>query len=133
MHKPNTYDERDLGSKSHVAIAKVESVRKVEITGDSSGIGKGVGLLLGGALGYNMIGNGSGKTYGALLGALLGVAAAFNAESNFNSRQGLELILIDNYKQRYVIVQDDDGTVFNIGDSVNIIHSGGKTRAVKRV
>lgn len=129
--KPNTYAERVVGSRSYVTMARVESVRKVEIEGGTSGIGSGTGVLLGGAAGYNTIGKGSGRTYGALLGAMLGWAASSAIEKNMNSRAGVELTVLTENRSRYVLVQDDDGTVFNIGDVVKLVDNNGKTRVIK--
>lgn len=129
--KPNTYAERVVGSRSYVTMARVESVRKVEIEGDTSGIGSGTGVLLGGAAGYNTIGKGSGRTYGALLGAMLGWAASSAIEKNMNSRAGVELTVLTEHRNRYVLVQDDDGTVFNVGDVVKLVDNNGKTRVIK--
>jgi outer membrane lipoprotein SlyB len=112
-------------------MARVESVRKVEIEGDTSGIGSGTGVLLGGAAGYNTIGKGSGRTYGALLGAMLGWAASSAIEKNMNSRAGVELTVLTENRSRYVLVQDDDGTVFNVGDVVKLVDNNGKTRVIK--
>lgn len=130
-HKPSVYSEQSIGYKAYVTRGKVESVRFVEIQGDNSGIGAGTGMLLGGAAGYNTIGKGSGRAYGAILGAILGYAASKGIEKTVTSRKGIELTVFTETRSRYVIVQDDDGTVFVPGDAVNIIDSAGKTRVVK--
>lgn len=130
--KPNAYNENSIGRKMYTNIVRVESVRRVEVRGNSSSMGGGFGLVLGAAAGHTWFGKGSGRTAGAILGAMLGYLATTTIEKGINSRDGIAISVVeDRTRMRYIVVQDDDGTIFMPGDLVELVNIDGKYRVVK--
>lgn len=128
---PDVIQRGDAQRLSQVEDGVVLSVRAVVVDGSQSGLGATVGGVVGAVGGYS---SSSVQREGQLLGVLAGVAgaAAGNAIERISTREDAVEILIQlKGGERRAIVQAKATEVFNPGDAVILITSGGKVRVAK--
>jgi outer membrane lipoprotein SlyB len=128
---PDVIQRGDAQRLAHVEDGVVLSVRTVVVDGSQSGIGAAVGGVVGAVGGYS----GSGVQREAqVLGVLAGVAgaAAGNAIERFTTREeAVEILIQLKGGERRAIVQAKAAEVFNPGDAVILVTTGGKVRVTK--
>ena len=128
---PDVIQRGDAQRMAHVEDGVVLSVRSVVVDGSQSGVGAVVGGVVGAVGGYS----GSGVQREAqVLGVLAGVAgaAAGNAIERFTTREeAVEILIQLRGGERRAIVQAKAAEVFNPGDPVILVTTGGKVRVTK--
>lgn len=128
---PDVIQRGDAQRLAHVEDGVVLSVRSVVVDGSQSGVGAVVGGVVGAVGGYS----GSGVQREAqVLGVLAGVAgaAAGNAIERFTTREeAVEILIQLRGGERRAIVQAKAAEVFNPGDPVILVTTGGKVRVTK--
>ncbi len=128
---PDVIQRGDAQRLSQVEDGVVLSVRAVVVDGSQSGVGATVGGVVGAVGGYSAS---SVQREGQLIGVLAGVAgaAAGNAIERLSTREDAVEILVQlKGGERRAIVQAKATEVFNPGDAVILITSGGKVRVAK--
>ena len=114
---PDVYTASQAQREETVRVATVESVRGVKI---SSNNGQPTGL--------GTIGGGNGSIIAGIIGGLAGAVAGNAVENSVAMKDGLEItVRLDNGDYR-AITQTATGEVFNAGDRVRLLSSGGVTR-----
>jgi outer membrane lipoprotein SlyB len=107
-----------------------QAQREVKIS-SNNGQPTGLGLLGGGAIGGiagSQIGGGTGSIVAGIIGGLAGAVAGNAVENTAAMRDGVEItVRLDNGDMR-AITQTNTGEVFNAGDRVRLLSSGGITR-----
>lgn len=121
-----TYTRGQAQTPMQVYYGTVLKVSDVTIESQPTGIGAGAGGVVGGVVG-STIGGGSGRVLATTAGALAGAAAGAAAEKVVGTKPGLEIEVELDDGRLMVIVQEKDD-VFNIGDRVRLIQSGGTMR-----
>jgi outer membrane lipoprotein SlyB len=127
---PDVIKPGDAQRLSQVADAVVLSVRPVVVEGSQSGGGGATGAVLGGVAG---VGASSNSRSGALIGVVGAVAGAVvgNAVERYGTREdALEILLQLSTGERRAVVQAKGNEVFNPGDAVILVTTGGKTRVM---
>ena len=113
-----------------VRMGTVESVRGVTIS-SNNGQPTGIGALGGGAAGAvagSTLGGGKGSILTAIAGGLIGAVAGNAVENGVAKRSGVEItVRLDNGDLR-AITQSATGEIFQAGDRVRLLSSGGVTR-----
>jgi outer membrane lipoprotein SlyB len=111
-------------------MATVESVRGVKIS-SNNGQPSGLGAIGGGALGGvagSTIGGGTGSIITGIIGGIAGAVAGNAIENRTAISDGLEItVRLDNGDMR-AITQTATGEVFQAGERVRLLSSGGVTR-----
>ncbi len=111
-------------------MATVESVRVVKIS-SNDGQPSGLGAIGGGALGAvagSAIGGGRGSIVTGIIGGIAGAVAGNAAENGLAMHDGLEITVRLDTGDMRAITQTATGEVFNAGDRVRLLSSGGVTR-----
>jgi len=126
----DVYTASQAQREQSVRMATVESVRAVKIS-SNNGQPSGLGAIGGGALGAvagSAIGGGKGSIVTGIIGGIAGAVAGNAVENGVAMRDGLEItVRLDNGDYR-AITQTSTGEVFNAGDRVRLLSSGGVTR-----
>jgi outer membrane lipoprotein SlyB len=126
----DVYTASQAQREETVRMATVDSVRAVKIS-SNNGQPTGLGLLGGGAIGGiagSQIGGGTGSIVAGIIGGLAGAVAGNAVENTAAMRDGVEItVRLDNGDMR-AITQTNTGEVFNAGDRVRLLSSGGITR-----
>ncbi|MEX3944842.1 glycine zipper 2TM domain-containing protein [Paraburkholderia sp. BR10937] len=126
----DVYTASQAQREQSVRMATVESVRAVKIS-SNNGQPSGLGAIGGGALGAvagSQIGGGTGSIVTGIIGGIAGAVAGNAVENGVAMRDGLEItVRLDNGDYR-AITQSATGEVFNAGDRVRLLSSGGVTR-----
>lgn len=118
---------RDEARKVHtVKTGVVESVRQVKLEGTKSPVGTIAGGAVGGIAGSS-VGGGRGSAIAAVIGAVAGGLAGSALEEGITRKDGVELTVKLDGGGMIAIVQEAD-EVFNAGDKVRILESGGVSR-----
>ncbi|SAK48683.1 17 kDa surface antigen [Caballeronia arationis] len=127
---PDVYTASQAQREETVRMATVESVRGVKIS-SNNGQPSGLGAIGGGALGAvagSTIGGGTGSILTGIVGGLAGAVAGNAVENNVAVKNGLEItVRLDNGDMR-AITQTSTGEVFQAGERVRLLSSGGVTR-----
>lgn len=127
----DVYTASQAQREETVRMATVESVRGVKISsnnGQPSGLGAVGGGALGGVAAASAIGGGNGSIIAGIIGGLAGAVAGNAVENNVAMKNGLEIIVrLDNSDLR-TITQTSNGEVFQAGERVRLLSSGGVTR-----
>jgi outer membrane lipoprotein SlyB len=127
---PDVYTASQAQREETVRMATVESVRGVKIS-SNNGQPSGLGAIGGGALGAvagSTIGGGTGSILTGIIGGLAGAVAGNAVENNVAVKNGLEItVRLDNGDMR-AITQTSSGEVFQAGERVRLLSSGGVTR-----
>jgi outer membrane lipoprotein SlyB len=126
----DVYSASQAQREAVVRMATIESVRAVKIS-SNNGQPTGLGAIGGGALGAvagSAIGGGRGSIVTGIIGGIAGAVAGNAVENGVALHDGLELtVRLDNGDLR-AITQASTGEVFNAGDRVRLLSSGGETR-----
>lgn len=127
---PDVYTSGQAQREETVRFGTVESVRAVTIS-SNNGQPSGLGAVGGGALGAvagSTIGGGKGSIATAIIGGIAGAVAGNAIENGVAKRSGVEItVRLDNGDLR-AITQTASGEMFNAGDRVRLLSSGGVTR-----
>jgi outer membrane lipoprotein SlyB len=126
----DVYTASQAQREETVRMATVDSVRAVKIS-SNNGQPSGLGAIGGGALGAvagSSIGGGTGSIITGIIGGIAGAVAGNAVENGVAMRDGLEItVRLDNGDIR-AIVQTATGEIFQAGDRVRLLSSGGVTR-----
>ena len=127
----DVYTASQAQREETVRMATVESVRGVKISsnnGQPSGLGAVGGGALGGVAAASAIGGGNGSIIAGIIGGLAGAVAGNAVENSVAMKNGLEItVRLDNGDLR-AITQTANGEVFQAGERVRLLSSGGVTR-----
>ncbi|SAL40742.1 outer membrane lipoprotein [Caballeronia humi] len=127
---PDVYTASQAQREETVRMATVESVRGVKIS-SNNGQPSGLGAIGGGALGAvagSALGGGRGSILTGIVGGLAGAVAGNAVENSTAVKNGLEItVRLDNGDMR-AITQTSTGEVFQAGERVRLLSSGGVTR-----
>jgi outer membrane lipoprotein SlyB len=127
---PDVIQKGDAQRLSQVQDATVLSLRPVVVDGNQSGIGAVTGGVVGGISGSAV----GGRREGAIVGVLVAVVGSVvgNAVERAATREdAVEFLLQLKNGERRTLVQAKGGELFNPGDPVILITTGGKTRVVR--
>ena len=113
---------------STVYDATVLSVRPVTVEGSQSGVGTGVGAVAGGVAAGSNIGRGSGSVVAAVIGAVAGGIIGNAIEKNATKENAVEIMVQLRNGERRAVVQGNTGEVWQPGDAVVLVTTGGRTR-----
>ncbi len=121
----NRYGYQDVGQVTEVEFGKVIAVRKVDITGQNSGVGAATGATAGAFAGAN-VGSGNGSLGAALAGVVIGAVAGHMAEQAMADHQGIEYVIRLKNKHTITVVQNvkADDVVLKKGDKCMVQTSG---------
>ncbi|MGV2293122.1 glycine zipper 2TM domain-containing protein [Trinickia sp. YCB016] len=126
----DVYTASQAQREATVRFGTVESVRAVKIS-SNNGQPSGLGALGGGALGAvagSAIGGGKGSIATAIIGGIAGAVAGNAVENGVAVQNGVEVtVRLDNGDLR-AITQSANGEIFQAGDRVRLLSSGGVTR-----
>jgi outer membrane lipoprotein SlyB len=126
----DVYTASQAQREETVRMATVDSVRAVKIS-SNNGQPTGLGLLGGGAIGGiagSQIGGGTGSIVTGIIGGLAGAVAGNAIENTAAMRDGVEItVRLDNGDMR-AITQTNTGEIFQAGERVRLLSSGGTTR-----
>ncbi|SAK73056.1 17 kDa surface antigen [Caballeronia fortuita] len=127
----DVYTASQAQREETVRMATVESVRGVKISsnnGQPTGLGTIGGGALGGVAAASAIGGGNGSIIAGIIGGLAGAVAGNAVENSVAMKNGLEItVRLDNGDMR-AITQTANGEVFQAGERVRLLSSGGVTR-----
>ena len=127
---PDVIKPGDAQRLSQVSDAVVLSVRTVVVEGSQSGLGGATGAVVGGISGSAVSSNSRSGAVAAVVGAVVGGVVG-NTVERFGTREdALEILLQMANGERRAIVQAKGSEVFNPGDSVILVTTGGKTRVM---
>jgi outer membrane lipoprotein SlyB len=131
MTSSNRYDNSQAMGMQQVYFGRVESVRNVDISRDTSqpGMGAVLGAVIGGVVG-NQIGSGTGRALATVGGAVAGGFAGNSIQNHESQKAGLEITVRLDNGQRVAVVQDAD-VPFYPGDRVRIVGYGNSARVVR--
>ena len=122
----SVYSRDEARKVQTVKTGIVESVRQVKLEGTKSPVGTVAGGAIGGIAGSS-VGDGKGSAIAAVIGAVVGGIAGAAAEEGITRKDGVEITVKLDGGGLVAIVQEAD-EVFNAGDKVRLIESGGTTR-----
>ena len=126
----DVYTASQAQREETVRMGTVDSVRSVKIS-SNNGQPSGLGALGGGALGAvagSRIGGGTGSIVTGIIGGIAGAVAGNAVENGVAMRDGIEItVRLDNGDIR-AITQSATGEIFQAGDRVRLLSSGGVTR-----
>lgn len=125
------YAERDIGRSSVVEFGTVIQARKVDIQGETTGLGGMAGAAAGG-IALSGVGQGSGNAAAILGGVLVGALLGSMAEQSMSDRVGIEYIVTLANGTTVTIVQDQppEDRVFQAGNRVMVQTSGSYRRVL---
>ncbi len=127
---PDVIQKGDAQRLSQVQDATVLSLRPVVVDGNQSGTGGVVGGVVGGVSGASVGGRREGIVVGVLAAVVGGVIG--NAVERAATREdAIEFLLQLKNGERRTLVQAKGGEMFNPGDAVILVTTGGKTRIVR--
>jgi len=127
-HNPDVIHPYEAQRMSTVLDATVLSVRPVTIDGRQGGVGGTAGAVVGGVAGSSLGHNYHDATVGAVLGAVAGAVVGNAIERGANTEQGVEIVVQLRNGERRAIVQAQGQQMFQPGDPVMLVTSGGRTR-----
>lgn len=126
----NVYTASQAQREQTVRLATVESVRAVRIS-SNNGQPSGLGAVGGGALGAvagSAIGGGRGSIVTGIIGGIAGAVAGNTVENATAMRDGVEITVRLDSGELRAITQTASGEIFQAGDRVRLLSSGGVTR-----
>jgi len=126
----DVYTASQAQREQTVRMATVESVRAVRIS-SNDGEPSGLGAIGGGALGAvagSAIGGGRGSIVTGIIGGIAGAIAGNTVENATAMRDGVEITVRLDSGELRAITQTSTGEVFQAGDRVRLLSSGGVTR-----
>lgn len=126
----SVYDRSQVQREQIVRYGTIESVRRVAIERQQSGVGTIGGAAVGGVA-ASSIGGGRGSVIASILGAIAGGVAGQAIEGGVGKKEGLELTVRFENGEIRSIVQEADET-FYAGDRVRVLSGTGATRVTHR-
>jgi outer membrane lipoprotein SlyB len=127
---PDIYTASQAQREETVRMGTVESVRGVKIS-TNNGQPSGLGAIGGGAIGAvagSTLGGDTGSILTGIIGGIAGAVAGNAVENGVALRNGLEItVRLDNGDLR-AVTQTATGEVFQAGERVRLLSSGGVTR-----
>jgi outer membrane lipoprotein SlyB len=127
---PDVIQRGDAQRLSQVQDATVLSVRPVTVAGSQSGVGAATGGVLGGLAGSSHSGGREQVALG-VVGAVAGAVAGHAIERAATKESAVEILLQMKSGERRAIVQAQSAEIFQAGDPVILVTTGGKTRVTK--
>lgn len=124
----NRYSTTQAGTLQEVQFGTVVAVRPVMIEQNSSETGQVAGGIIGGVAGSE-VGQGKGQIVGSVAGAVAGSAIGSIIDRASEAKPGLE-ITVKLQNERIVALAQIADEMFQVGDSVKILSSNGKSRVV---
>ena len=124
----NRYSTTQAGTLQEVQFGTVVSVRPVMIEQNSSETGQVAGGIIGGVAGSE-VGQGKAQIVGSVAGAVAGSAIGSIIDRASDAKQGLE-ITVKLQNDKIVALAQIADEMFQVGDSVKILSSNGKSRVV---
>lgn len=119
----SVYESRQGSTLQKISYGTLMAVRDVQLQGEIGAGGMAAGAIMGGALG-SQLGNGSGNIAGAVVGAIAGAAVGKAAEMASERKPAIELeVKLDN-GEIVAVVQEKDGQVFVVGQTVRLVQVG---------
>lgn len=122
----SVYSRDEARRVQTVKTGVVESVRQVKLEGTKSPVGTAGGAVVGGVAG-SQVGHGAGQAIATVVGAIVGGIAGAAAEESITRKDGIEITVKLDSGPLVAIVQEAD-EVFQPGEKVRLIESGGTTR-----
>jgi outer membrane lipoprotein SlyB len=122
----SVYSRDEARKVQTVRTGVIESVRQVKLEGTKSPVGTIAGGAVGGIAGSS-VGGGRGSAIAAVIGAVAGGLAGSALEEGVTRKDGVELTVKLDGGGLIAIVQEAD-EVFNAGEKVRILESGGVSR-----
>jgi outer membrane lipoprotein SlyB len=122
----SVYSRDEARRVQTIKTGVVESVRQVKLEGTKTPIGTAGGAVVGGIAG-NQVGGGAGQAIATVLGAIVGGIAGAAAEEGITRKDGVEITVKLDSGPLVAVVQEAD-EVFQPGEKVRLIESGGTTR-----
>lgn len=122
----SVYSRDEARRVQTVKTGIVESVRQVKLEGTKSPVGTAGGAVVGGVAG-SQVGHGAGQAIATVVGAIVGGIAGAAAEEGITRKDGIEITVKLDSGPLVAIVQEAD-EVFQPGEKVRLIESGGTTR-----
>ncbi len=124
---PDVVQRGDAQRLATVQDATVLSVRSVVVDGSQSGAGGATGAVLGGVAGST---RSSGRESAAIavVGAVAGAVIGNAIERGATKEDAVEILLQMKNGDRRAVVQAKASEIFNPGDPVILVTTGGKTR-----
>jgi len=122
----SVYSRDEARKVQTVKTGVIESVRQVKLEGTKSPVGTIAGGAVGGIAGSS-VGGGRGSAIAAVIGAVAGGLAGSALEEGVTRKDGVELTVKLDGGGLIAIVQEAD-EVFNAGEKVRILESGGVSR-----
>jgi outer membrane lipoprotein SlyB len=127
---PDVVQRGDAQRLSQVQDAVILSIRPVTVDGQQSGVGAAAGGVVGAVAGSSVGGHREGAVVG-VLGAVAGAMIGNAIERQGTREDALELMLQLRNGDRRAIVQAKGLEPLQVGDSVVIVTTGGKTRVTR--
>lgn len=124
----NRYSTTQAGTLQEVQFGIVLAVRPVMIEQNSTETGQVAGGIIGGVAGSE-VGQGKGQIVGSVAGAVAGSAIGSIIDRASDAKQGLE-ITVKLQNDKIVALAQIADEIFQVGDSVKILSSNGKSRVV---
>jgi outer membrane lipoprotein SlyB len=118
----SVYTRNEARTPLTVSYGTVVGVRPIYIEGNNSNTGLGIGAVAGG-LGGAALARGSsglGQVAAGAAGAVLGGSLEALGEKYITGTKGVEITVKLDSGNTVAYVQADDGTLFNVGDKVQI-------------
>jgi outer membrane lipoprotein SlyB len=122
----SVYSRDEARKTQTIRTGVVESVRQVKLEGTKSPVGTIAGGAIGGIAGSSV---GSGRTGGiaTIIGALAGGLLGSAAEEGLTRKDAIEITVKLDGGTMVAVVQEAD-EIFNPGERVRLVESGGTTR-----
>ena len=127
---PDVVSRYDAQRMSSVQDATVLSVRPVTIAGSQSGVGTVGGAVIGGIAGSNVGGPRTGGIVG-IAGAIVGGLIGNAVERDATQQQAVEILVQLKNGDRRAVTQGLGADVFNPGDPVIMVTTGGRVRVMR--
>ncbi len=124
---PDVIQRRDTQRMSLVEDATVLSARPVTVEGSQSGVGTLAGGVVGGVAGSS-VGGHRESIVGTVLGAVIGGVIGNAAERAGTKENAVEILVQMRNGDRRAIVQASASEIWQPGDPVVLVTSGGRTR-----
>lgn len=122
----SVYSRDEARKTQTIRTGVVESVRQVKLEGTKSPVGTIAGGAVGGIAGSS-VGGGRGSAIAAVIGAVAGGLLGSAAEEGITRKDGIEITVKLDGGTMVAVVQEAD-EVFNPGERVRLVESGGTSR-----
>ncbi len=122
----SVYSRDEARKTQTIRTGVVESVRQVKLEGTKSPVGTIAGGAVGGIAGSS-VGGGRGSAIAAVIGAVAGGLLGSAAEEGITRKDGIEITVKLDGGAMVAVVQEAD-EVFNPGERVRLVESGGTSR-----